>query len=264
MSAGQGRNYTTRLFGDLTELAEYAAQERFATRGGTAWSGGTLRECVRRTRDGDATLVAQSEALMAKFEGLVFPTHRREWVADVTGYVPNVPAHIAGHPASMRRRAKREAEAAPVAVFVDIFASSSFSHSDIMTRGAAVLALARILAGYRPIELYVAFASRRRDDNAAGCVAVKIDTAPLDLAHAAWALCGVGFLRQVMFSALEGVFPSNPFPPLRESISNIAAEMLPHGTDVIAVNGVVSDVTSDPARWITERIREAAPGRSEV
>lgn len=120
-----------------------------------------------------------------------------------------------------------------------------------------MLALTRVLATVRPIELYVGFGSTWGGRH--GFVAAKVNTTPLDLAHAAYALCGIGFLRQVCFAALERLFPSNPFPALREPLATLAAEMLPHGTHVIAVGGVVSDVTRDPGAWIEARLREAAP-----
>jgi len=255
----EGRKYVTRVFDDLDTLADFAAGAHYKHHNSDhKWSGGSLRECVLKTRDGDLGLAAQSEALLARFESLRFETPRREWRSDVSGFVPNVPAYIAGHPNAMRRRERAPSVVAPITVFVDVFASAAFSHQAILARGAAVLALVRVLARVRPISLYVGFGSTAWNGGS-GMVAVRINTSPLDLAHAAWALCGIGFLRQVLFSALEGTFPSGPFPALRPALADVAAEMLPAGTQVIAVSGVVSNITQDPGAWISERIREALP-----
>jgi len=159
----------------------------------------------------------------------------------------------------MRRRKRAEHEAAPVTIFVDVFASAMFSHDDIVTRGAAVLALTRILSAHRPIELYVALASTG-GSGTTGAFAVRINSTPLDLAHASFALMGVSFLRRIGFVTLEGINRSHPFPPLQGyTLSDIAQEMLTLGTSFIAIPGVVSSVTREPERWITERIREVAP-----
>ena len=257
----QASRFTTRLFGSLGELTEFASGVRCCNSASeTTWAGGTYAECLARTRHGDLSLVAESDELLRKFEALTFATPRREWRAAEAGHVPSVPAFIAGHPQSMRRRARRESEVAPVTIVVDLFASCTFSHRDILARGAAVLALTRVLSAVRPVEVYVGCGTTRRSfTGGTAFIAAKLDTAPLDLAHAAWALCGVGFLRQVVFSTLEAVFPCLPIPPMRESVAEVAAAMLPHGTHVIAVGGVVSDVTRNPAAWIEARIREAAP-----
>ena len=165
--AGPGRKYTTRVFASLTELAEFVRANPSKYRAhDTGWAGGTLTEALERTHHGDMALVAPSEALLAKFEALTFQTPRREWRNEVSGHVANVPAYLAGHPAAMRRRIRAPSEIAPVTVFVDLFASASFTNGEILTRGAAVLALVRVLAAVRPIELYVAFGTTRRSDGA--------------------------------------------------------------------------------------------------
>ena len=254
------QRFTTKLFESLNALADYAGASRGYRNSeeDLKWSDGTLRDNVRRLRDGDLRYVAQSDELLRKFESLTFATPRREWRAAEAGHVPAVPAFIAGHPQSMRRRRRVESEVAPVTIVVDVFASCAFSHADILARGAAVLALTRVLAAVRPVELYVGCGTTAYSGKS-GFFAAKVPTTPLDLAHASFTLCGVGFLRQVAFSTLERMLPSDPFPALRESMAEIAAEILPHGTYVIAVEGVVSNITRDPAAWIEERIREAAP-----
>ena len=148
---------TTKLFDSLDALADYAAGGTFRNSGGDAWAGATLNEALRFTRDGDPRLVAQSDGLLRKFESLTFPTNRRQWLAAEAGHVPNVPAFIAGHPPSMRRRAKREHDAAPVPVYVDLFLSAAFNADAAMARGAAVLALVRVLAAHRAVTLYVGY-----------------------------------------------------------------------------------------------------------
>ena len=253
--------YTTKMFDSLDALADAAERPSSYRCNDDAWAGGSLREAIRRTRDGDLGLVVQSDALLEKFESLSLPTLRREWYNEVAGHVANVPAFLAGHPQAMRRRRRVDADQAPVTLFVDVFASCGFSKGEILARGAAVLALARVLAAHRALSLYVAFGCTPRRGAAGVAVAVRIDTSPLDLAHAAYALASPLFLRQVMFHVTEQIAPgSDPFPPLSgRHIGPLALEMLGAGTQIVTVPGVVSDVTRDPGAWIEARIRECAP-----
>ncbi len=264
-SAGSGQ-FVTRMFDSLDEIAQAGQASSGYRCDDVKWAGGTLSEALRKTREGDLAGVAASEALLAKFESLSFPTYRREWYNEVAGHVANVPAFLAGHPQAMRRRRRAENSAAPITVFVDLFASCAFTQEQITTRGAAVLALVRLLAMHRPVTLYAAFAttsySGRRSHNGrtTACVAVKLDTAPLDLAHAAYVLTSPLFLRQVLFHVCEQTAPgTDPFPPLDGALCDVAEEMLGAGTQILAMPGVVSDVVRDPGKWIEERIREAAP-----
>jgi hypothetical protein len=247
-----------KLFDSMSAIADYAQANNPPFALPADWAGGTLAECVKRTREGDATLVAESDELLAKFEALTFLSPRKKWLSDVAGHVPNVPSFIAGLPQAMRRRAKRPNEAAPVTVLVDVGVSAWFSHREILSRGAAILALCRILTSYRAVELFVLDASKV-PSKPQSCVAVRIDTMPLDLAHAAYALCGVGFTRQVTLPVQVRILGTTNIPVFKGSLSEAMSEVLVLGSAVIEVPGTSSDVTKDPARWITERIKEAAP-----
>ena len=249
---------TLLTFDSMSALADYAAANNSRTASFAQWAGGEVAECVRKTRDGDLALVAASEGFLARFESLTFQSPRKQWLAAEAGHMPNVPAFIAGHPQSMRRRARRLHEAAPITVLVDVGVSEAFSHEKILTRGAAIMALCRVLASYRAVQLYVVEASKVAS-GAESVIAVRIDSAPLDLAHAAWALCGAGFLRQIMLPIQVAVLRTERIPVYRGSLAAATGVMLPHGTCVIEVPGTSSAITSDPAAWIEARIREAAP-----
>ena len=255
-----GRKYTTRVFGTLTEVADFASARGYRNQGSDAWAGGSFDDAMQKLRDGDLALASQSDELLRKFEERSFPTFRRQWQNDVAGHVANVPAFIAGQPAAMRRRRRIEHEAAPVTVMVDLFISANFTAEDAMVRGTAVLALVRALAMHRAVTLYVSFATTARS-GVTLCPVIKIDTTPLDLARAAYVFCGVSFIRQIGLQVLHRMVPgSSPWPPFRGELRDIATEVFGDGTQLLIVSGgIVSDVTRDPAGWIEARLREAAP-----
>ena len=257
--------YVTRLFESLDALAAYAVPATYRS-GGDSWAGGSWDFALRALRDGDTTHVARSDELLRKFESLLFPTRRRAWRADVAGFAPNVPAHIAGHPASMRRRVVRQAEAAPITVYVDLFISSSFDAEDAIVRGAAALALVRVLAAYRAVTLYVGYATTGYSGTTI-CPIVRLDTTPLDLAHATFVLCNVAFVRRIGLAVMDRMVPgSSPWPPLRGSLRDVLAQAgFAADTELLIISGgIVSDVTRDPAAWIEARIREAGVAWGEA
>lgn len=131
--------------------------------------------------EGNLSKVAESDAMLEKLEERV-PTSRT-WTntADVCGSMPIVPALLAGHPQSMRLRQRRKRPAGPLAIFLETTGSSA-TQSGADLRGAAMLALARKLGEYRPIELYVCITYGMRD--VMNGVLVKIETTPLDLGRA--------------------------------------------------------------------------------
>lgn len=251
---------TTRLFDSLDVLADYAAAATYKP-SDPKWAGATLPEALRLTRDGDARLVARSDELLRRYEALAFPTTRRQWRNDVAGYFPNVPAHIAGVPTSMRRRERRENVIAPITVYVDLFLSAMFDAEAAMARGAAILALTRVLTAHRAVTLYVGYGTTTHDGHTL-CPMVQINTTPLDLAHAAYVMCSTSFVRQTLLRVMDRMVPgSSPWPVLRGDVRDVIAAGLPHtqGTQVLVIpGGIVGGIVRDPSKWIEERIREAA------
>ena len=151
-------------------------------------------------RCGDQSMVAASDTIMADLEDLVaFPSSRFETRACIAGGAVNVPAHLSGNPMSMRRRETVISEIAPIHLVIWISSSGSVSNKVIERRGAACLALARILSAVRPISLYVG--TGYVDQKFHTVTLARLDTAPLDLARAAFALAHPAMLRGAFFAA---------------------------------------------------------------
>ena len=93
--------------------------------------------------------VEKSESFLSKFEALAFNAPARQWINDITGVLPNIPAYLAGHPQAMRRRTRIEFDSAPITIYADVFVSCAFKHEQIIKRGSAVLPL---LGYYPPVE----------------------------------------------------------------------------------------------------------------
>jgi hypothetical protein len=174
---------------------------------GGAWYGATPAETLARADAGNAKLTAPCDRLLSRMESVDFATSRFATVSAVAGGAPCVPAYLAGSPMAMRRRVRVADDLAPLAVVVDIGVSASVSHPTIQRRGAAALALVRLLAATRPVSLWVVCGQitdldgTRRD----AALAVRVDTAPLDVARAAWLLAAPEAFRRACFAATHAI-----------------------------------------------------------
>jgi hypothetical protein len=173
------------------------------------WAGASRAKTLACAQAGDSDRVADCDRLLSIMEtGANFATARSVTIAAVAGGVPNVPALLAGSPLSMRRRQRTTDQAAPLSVVVDIGVSSSVRHGTIARRGAAALALVRLLAATRPVTLWVAVGqqcSRHSAHAQNAAFVVRLDTAPLDLSRAAWLLCAPEAFRRAGFSVSQTV-----------------------------------------------------------
>lgn len=175
---------------------------------GADWYGGTAAQLQARIDAGDSAATAAYDRLLGRMENVGFATTRFATVAAIAGGAPCVPAYLAGNPLAMRRRVKVIDDAAPLAVVVDIGVSASVKTDTIRRRGAAALALVRLLAATRPVTLWAVTGQqieRYTDHPTDTAFAVQIDTAPLDVARAAWLLASPDAFRRAAFSACQAI-----------------------------------------------------------
>lgn len=228
----------------------------------------TQQGCAKRTRGGDLNRVAPSNALLERFERFAFETPRKGWRDDVTGSVANVPAYLAGQPTAMRRRVTNKDAGAPLAVIVDLATSQGLDASVIEKRGAAVLALVRLLSMRRPVELWAGiFTGAGGTDKDCAAIFTKIETAPLDLATAAYVLCSAGFPRRLLYSIAKvecgfaGHWPYSSHTASREHMGAICKAGFHHVTDALCIPAVHirDDIAQNPQAWIERKLTELSP-----
>lgn len=258
-----GRSRRVNVLGvDLPEAADLMASLQSEGIGATAerpdsdWSGANPETTLRRARQGDAGLVAASDALVSEFEDKIdFPTSRAANVRAVAGGAVSVPAYLSGRPNCMLQRRQVVSDIAPITVMVDICVSASVDHSTIARRGAAMLALVRLLSTVRPVTLY-ALAGETVDHYGSdagkynGIIAVRLDTAPLDLARAAWLLGSTEATRRLGFGlgTMVAGYPAdtaynwlwNDADAHKKHIYDVAARGLGVGTFLAGGEGIYS------------------------
>lgn len=185
-------NYLLLEAGELPYLAQKHA-DLLSCKVGGGWYGSTYHEFKQRIETGHNALVADSDKHLALIEDQVPMSRGWRNVDDVVGAVPNVPAFLAGHPQCMRRRQRTMRDTAPLAIYMDLTSSAGIDAEDVQKRGVVLLALTRLLVEHRPVELWVGTGLGYTGVSAT--VAWRIDTAPLDLARAAYHVSATAMAR---------------------------------------------------------------------
>lgn len=230
----------------------------------------TRAQCIQKMRSGDLSLVPASDKLLEKLEAVQAPaTNMWRTVDAVSGGVPNVPAFLAGHPVAMRRRQRMAADLAPLTVVVDLVCSAGVSNDQLAARGAAILALVRLLSGRRAIELWVGCYAHAGDTENKDNIGAffRMDTSPVDLARAAHMLSAASVARGMGYGALAGVWNGSknyswlrwPYGKGSESrtLTPVALQGA-FGGDVLYVPGAFNrdQISDDPAAWLKGMIEK--------
>ena len=218
IKASKGETINVGLFQNPADFAAYtekAAKVSPFFERSSDFYGATPTQTLERLHKGAPQRVATVDRVLDKVENAVdFCSARYVMRAAVAGGVPCVPSALAGVPTAMRARRRVVDDMGPLAVFIDMGLSASVKDHTIARRGAAALALVRLLSATRPVELWTFTAQtvdHRSDTPSNAISAIRLETAPLDLARAAWLLCAPEAFRRAGFassSALAGL-PKN-------------------------------------------------------
>lgn len=229
-------------------------------------------QSIEACRNGDMTGVPIADKMLSDLESKMlsdlesvanFRTQAFRIVHDIAGGVPNVPAFLAGHPNHMRRRERVVCEQAPLTIVADLCSSGGIDARDVQKRGAAILALVRIISDSRPVELWATCELDAQGDgaNCAAAVCIRIDTAPLDLARAAHvltspsvprALC-YGYVQKFHGSQLRWAYGSTEYMQLqRDTGAESFKRIFAPNADCLYVPPVYlkDPCVSNPVQWI--------------
>jgi len=190
-------------YGEFLELAKgipaNAPYRSECSRTGDEWRG---REnygmSLDYARQGNEASVCKSDALLGEYEHIMPQSRGWQTSYDVVGGVASVPEYLAGNPCHMRRRKRTASSFAPLTICVNLGVSAGISTQTMMKRGIALLAITRLLANVRPTELWVGCSFGAHSIRASFWV--RLETSPLDLARASYAITAPGFTRNLLYS----------------------------------------------------------------
>lgn len=256
--------------GTWSDLAErFAAvpkdnSTRRETTAGKSWSGNmSYNDALQKVSTGDLARVPDSDAFLARYENLNAPRGAWQTIDDVAGGVPNVQALLAGHPLTMRRRARVMKDTAPLTVAVDLVSSGGIDSDSLTRRGVAILALVRALSASRPVELWAGGSATPYNFKGACHVWGRIDTAPLDLARAAHIMTATAVARGLIYATLHdmGGDSSLMWPYCNHEWSRSNGRRIlsrAFGSDdmlFIAAPHSNDEIIKDPEGWIERAIK---------
>jgi len=169
-----------------------------------SWMGGMdWDEACRAAHDGHPEGVRASEAFLSEFSDMDFNSRRWLTIDSVAGGAPNLGAYLAGSPVSMRRRQKIATETAPLTILCDMVSSGGIDAHQLKMRGAAVLALVRMLTAVRPVVVYgVGGLSALQNTGESAFAMIRMDD-PLDLSRAAFFLAHPAAQRGLLYQAIH-------------------------------------------------------------
>ena len=213
-------------FDSVTELAAFAnehANDRRREADPKFYGATTFAQAVARCAMGHDQCVPRATELLGKLENSV-AVSTTAFESSVAGVIPSVPEYLAGDPESMFDQVSHQSDAAPLTIYVDMASSASISADAFMKRGIAILALTMMLSQVRPVNLNLfscggccathrtpAMVEAKEDYS---IVVARIETAPLDLARAAFAMTDVAVPRRLFYAAqqelcgFDGLWPT--------------------------------------------------------
>lgn len=188
------------------------------------------------------------------------------WDNDRAGSIPCVPSYIAGSPDSMRRVIETTSDTTPVKIMVGVGYSAGLDFEKARNRGIAMLALCRKLEQVRPIELWVfddCYGQDKHDGTGACAIPViKIETSPLDMATASYALTDVAFSRQLCFEwcfkyGFNGNWSWSKFPNDPWYNTELRRVLKAEPQDIVLPGGFMLDqLVTKPVEWVNDQLKK--------
>lgn len=120
------------------------------------------------------------------------------------GFMPNIPAYLAGTPDSMITQTKARAPSKILSICVNSSRPGTVGDNETLNRGKAILSTIDALetVGYQ-IELWALVGAQKHGKQLTTYVKVKSTNEPLNLSVCAFAFCSNFFLRRLFFRQIE-------------------------------------------------------------
>jgi len=250
-------------------LAAIPSQYKREQRQEPSFFGGSVEANITKLVEGDTSNLARVERIIDNMEtSNVFSIDVPVLVPSVVGFVPNVPAVLAGHPESMFNRGYVESPSltSPLTVYVNTSVHADLKAPEIINRGVAVLAFVLAMERVRPVDLYVLnIRGNEYNPGVYGSV-VKVASRPMDLGRATYMLTDLGFTRalrtcDVYHKAQRTARDGGPFafdcqPQSDESEAKFRELLDISPNDVFIRGAHRSDklMLSDPVAWVNQMI----------
>lgn len=201
----QATHVRKRVFPNIGRFADYCESQE-TTRSYSANKGITL------LRNGDPDMVADAQKIMGKLTAHL-PTISQQWEMAIAGAFPSVPDYLANSPENMWYRRYNPDDTAPVTIYVNVLPSGGCSDSQLLTRGAVIVALVQLLMKRRNQVKVIAYADQPCDQyydrttktyvQPGVVICYQLPTSPVILSKLCTSLGHPYVVRNVMMHAAE-------------------------------------------------------------
>lgn len=165
------------------------------------WGGDALSTLLDKCIAGEEKHIEKAESLLDKLRDEI-EIPKPQWNPSPFGAFPDVGAFLAGEIECMRHMASDPNMTAPVRIYYDPTSSAAIDAATLIERGVAALALTMALAQIRPVELWT-FSDIDAHGDGLSLITAKIQTNPLMLSEACFALCNPGYARGLTYGLAE-------------------------------------------------------------
>jgi hypothetical protein len=153
---------------------------------------------------GDLSVVSRATGAVDKLNAnTVAMSPRAAFLPDFAGSRVSVPRYLGGVPTAMMRRQKAELANPHVSIYVGIVCSAALSAEQMLTRGTTILSLLESLTARKmSVDLFL-FAEMHGSKDGWLYQVIKVDSRPLDLSSAGFAIAHPAFARNVTYKFAE-------------------------------------------------------------
>jgi hypothetical protein len=232
----------------------------------------TPENTLRLSKTGNVQLVPEAEKVISQLETQL-NTPRKVWRRNVAGAYASVPDYLAGLPTNMCVLRHEPTEHSPINIYVRPNASAGVTAQQLQKRGTVILALVMALSRSRPVSLWYYFCGDSkhmqspRDYANHTVIAIRIETAPLNLAQACYLLTSAGFYRRLCMGLGHKLnkFIGGPVVSLNVS-QTICFDLMgndPERTLVIGPSTRDDPLLENPIQWLNEQLKKFNPQTGE-
>lgn len=240
-------------FDSIEALARYAKENPCTY--SPSWCGGlTWEQTIDRAFTGDDVLVERSRKMVEDIDTHLDIPHR-EWQPSPMGAYPIVADFLAGRPDSMRHLTPSEGTA-PIRIFASLCVSAGISAEDMLKRGCAIFGLVlKLQESGRAVDLEIVCPWRGYNNKGNQILTATINTRPLDLAHACFAIAHPAYFRYLGHAALYRLDPSNSTSILGAEATRTALSLNPQ--DLYLDSMVIDEaMIKDPREWVKNQLSQ--------
>lgn len=269
-------DYVLTAFSGPMDAAEYVDAMPAAYKNSSqsaSFYGAPMRDVRNLLLTGSQALASKTIAIFDQVQKLMPATAGVPMLASsVAGYMPSVPAFMAGHPMTMLATERSEAAQStrsPVRVVASLTVSQSVTQAQLIERGAAIAALVLALRAVRPVEL-IAVAALAPDgakpENQ--LITFALDTETLDLTTLAYFLASPDVSRRLCLNiaSREGGLPDKSWScgfAFNNNVAKLRNALGMEPRDVLIPSSYTATGLPRTIQWVNDQV-EAINARTEA